>query len=103
MSLSSFSTQSLKTLKKSKTAKLDYIKEQNIEIPKLKEIGNYKLGQEIGSGAFGKVILGKHIPTEEKVAIKILDKFILNQTPDDYQLVKQELSILKGDKKWNIY
>ena len=102
MSLSSFSTQSLKTLKKSKTAKLDYIKEQNIEIPKLKEIGNYKLGQEIGSGAFGKVILGKHIPTEEKVAIKILDKYILNQTPDDYQLVKQELSILKIVKHKNI-
>ena len=102
MSLSSFSTQSLKTLKKSKTVKLDYIKEQNIEIPKLKEIGNYKLGQEIGSGAFGKVILGKHIPTEEKVAIKILDKYILNQTPDDYQLVKQELSILKIVKHKNI-
>ena len=102
MSLSLLSTQSLKTLKKSKTVKLNLIKEQNIEIPKLKEIGNYKLGQEIGSGAFGKVILGKHIPTEEKVAIKILDKFILSQTPDDYQLVKQELSILKIVKHKNI-
>ena len=102
MSLSLLSTQSLKTLKKSKSVKLNLFKEQNIEIPKLKEIGNYKLGQEIGSGAFGKVILGKHIPTEEKVAIKILDKFILSQTPDDYQLVKQELSILKIVKHKNI-
>ena len=61
----------------------------------IKQIGDYKIGQEIGSGAFGKVVLGKHILTGEKVAIKILDKIILNQTPEDYELVKQEISILK--------
>ncbi len=61
----------------------------------IKQIGDYTLGEEIGSGAFGKVVLGKHILTEEKVAIKILDKMILNQTPEDYELVKQEISILK--------
>ena len=95
MSLSSFSFKSIKTLKKSKSVKVDYYSEQDIEISKLKQIGNYQLGQEIGSGAFGKVILGKHIPTDEKVAIKVLDKIILNETPEDYKLVKQELSILK--------
>lgn len=95
MSLSSFSLPSLKTLKKSKTTNLQHYTESDIEISDLKQIGNYQLGQEIGSGAFGKVLLGKHITTEEKVAIKILDKIKLSKTPDDYQLVKQELSILK--------
>ena len=95
MSLSSFSLPSLKTLKKSKTTNLQHYTESDIEISDLKQIGNYQLGQEIGSGAFGKVLLGKHITTGEKVAIKILDKIKLSKTPDDYQLVKQELSILK--------
>ena len=66
-----------------------------IDILSIKQIGDYILGEEIGSGAFGKVLLGKHILTEEKVAIKVLDKMILNQTPEDYELVKKEISILK--------
>ena len=69
--------------------------EIEIDTSLIKQIGNYRLGEEIGSGAFGKVILGLHIITGEKVAIKILDKLILNQTPEDYILVKQELNILK--------
>ena len=67
----------------------------NIDTKIIKQIGNYTLGAEIGSGAFGKVVLGKHIITGETVAIKILDKIILNQTPEDYELVKNEMSILK--------
>ena len=59
------------------------------------QIGNYTLGIELGSGAFGKVVLGKHIITGESVAIKILDKEILKKTPDNYELVKKEMSILK--------
>ena len=66
-----------------------------IDTLSIKQIGDYTIGEEIGSGAFGKVALGKHILTGEKVAIKILDKMILNQTPEDYELVKQEISILK--------
>ena len=66
-----------------------------MDIISIKQIGDYILGEEIGSGAFGKVLLGKHIFTEEKVAIKVLDKMILNQTPEDYELVKNEISILK--------
>ena len=67
----------------------------NIDTKIIKQIGNYILGVELGSGAFGKVVLGKHIITGENVAIKILDKIILNQTPEDYELVKNERSILK--------
>lgn len=35
-------------------------------------IGNYRLEKTIGEGTFGKVKLGIHIPTEERV------KFIFN-------------------------
>ena len=67
----------------------------DIDTRMIKQIGNYTLGAEVGSGAFGKVVLGKHILTGETVAIKILDKMILSQTPEDYELVRQEISILK--------
>ena len=95
MSLSAFSLASLKTQKRAKSMYLHPTPEVEIDTSLIKQIGNYKLGEEIGSGAFGKVILGLHMITGEKVAIKILDKFILSQTPEDYELVKQELSILK--------
>ena len=68
---------------------------KEINIQNIKQIGNYQLGSELGSGAFGKVVLGKHIITNETVAIKILDKLILSETPEDYELVYQEISILK--------
>ena len=103
MRLPSISDSFLKTLKKSKSENiLDISEQEDVEILKLKKIGNYRLGKEIGSGSFGKVIIGVHILTEEKVAIKILDKLILNKTPEDYQLVKNELSILQIVKHKNI-
>ena len=68
---------------------------QFFDIKSIKQIGNYLINSELGSGAFGKVYLGTHIPTSIPVAIKILNKFLLNQTPEDYELVNQELSILK--------
>ena len=37
-------------------------------------IGNYIMGKTIGKGTFGKVKLGVHKQTQEKVAIKILEK-----------------------------
>ena len=46
-----------------------------------KVIGNYllgiqwiSLGKNIGQGTFGKVHLAMHMPTNEKVAVKIIDK-----------------------------
>ena len=39
-----------------------------------KQIGDYLLNEEIGSGGFAKVVLCTHIPTGEKVAIKIMDQ-----------------------------
>ena len=35
-------------------------------------IGDYLLNEELGSGGFAKVVQGIHIPTGEKVAVKIL-------------------------------
>ena len=74
---------------------MTFLPQSYIDTDIIKQIGNYKLGIELGSGAFGKVVLGKHIITGETVAIKILDKKILNKTPEDYDLVKKEMSILK--------
>ena len=74
----------------------------DIDIKVIKQIGDYALGAELGSGAFGKVVLGRHILTNELVAIKILDKMILSHTPDDYQSVKQEINILKSVKHKHI-
>jgi len=39
-----------------------------------KEIGDYLLNEEIVSGGFAKVVLCTHIPTRQKVAIKIMDQ-----------------------------
>ena len=79
--------------------------EQEVMVPErpiVRQIGNYTLGQELGSGAFGKVMVGSHILTGETVAIKILDKIILSQTPEDLELVNQEIAILKIVKHNNI-
>ena len=91
--MSGINLSKIETIKRSRSMSL--LPPQEINPVSIKQIGDYILGEEIGSGAFGKVVLGKHILTEEKVAIKILDKMILNQTPEDYELVKQEISILK--------
>ena len=77
-------------------------KPKEINIQNIKQIGNYIIGCELGSGAFGKVVLATHILTNEKVAIKILDKIILSETPEDLELVYQEISILKIVKHKNI-
>ena len=40
----------------------------------MKKIGDYIVMKTIGEGTFGKVSLGIHIPTQEKVAIKKIIK-----------------------------
>ena len=62
-----------------------------------KKIGNYIIGETIGEGAFAKVKLGRHIPTEEKVAIKILSKERI-----DINKIKKEIKILQRLKHVNI-
>jgi len=45
-------------------------KKDQVELkPKEKLFGNYILGRSIGEGTFGKVKLGTHVPTKERVRI----------------------------------
>ena len=60
---------------------------------KNKKIGDYLLLSTIGSGTFSKVKLGLHIPTKQKVAIKILDKDKINDEAD-IERIKREIHIL---------
>ena len=54
----------------------------------------YVLKEIIGEGTFGKVKLGIHVLTQEKVAVKILEKRkIVDQ--DDVNRVNREVQILK--------
>ncbi|EER00840.1 Carbon catabolite derepressing protein kinase, putative [Perkinsus marinus ATCC 50983] len=57
-------------------------------------IGHYILGKTIGEGTFGKVKLGTHILTGEKVAIKILEKEKIIDI-SDVERVSREIKILK--------
>jgi 5'-AMP-activated protein kinase, catalytic alpha subunit len=64
-------------------------------------IGNYEIGKTIGEGTFGKVKLGIHIQTEEKVAIKILEKDRISDVAD-VERVSREIHILKLIRHSNI-
>ena len=49
---------------------------------------------KIGSDGFAKVVQGNYIPTEEKFAIKIVDKIQLFSDPLNLRRVKSEISLL---------
>ncbi|KAM3129286.1 hypothetical protein pb186bvf_018573, partial [Paramecium bursaria] len=67
----------------------------------MKCIGNYQLGKTIGSGTFGKVKLAIHIPTQQQVAIKIMNKERMVDIID-IERVQRELHILKIVRHPNI-
>ena len=60
---------------------------------KCKKIGDYILLSTIGSGTFSTVKLGIHLPTQQKVAIKILDKNKINDE-NDIKRMSREIHIL---------
>ena len=60
---------------------------------KYKKIGNYIIIKTIGSGTFSTVKLGIHLPTKEKVAIKILDKSAIKDE-NDIKRISREIHIL---------
>ena len=68
---------------------------------KIKIIGHYILGKAIGEGTFGKVKLGTHTLTEEKVAVKILEKERIKDVAD-VDRVAREIHILKLIRHPNI-
>ena len=55
---------------------------------------NYKCIKTIGEGTFGKVKLAKHIPTGEKVAIKILEKSLIHDS-NEFERIEKEIKYLK--------
>jgi len=57
------------------------------------KIGNYLIQQTLGQGTFGKVKLGIYLPTQDKVAIKILEKERMKDK-DDQIRVKREFDML---------
>lgn len=52
------------------------------------------LGKTVGEGTFGKVKEAVHLPTGEKVAVKIIVKAKITDV-DDVERVTRELHILK--------
>ena len=60
---------------------------------KCKKVGNYILSNTIGKGTFSKVKLGIHLPTQKKVAIKILDKEKIKDE-SDLERISREIHIL---------
>jgi 5'-AMP-activated protein kinase catalytic alpha subunit len=57
-------------------------------------IGNYEFIKTIGEGTFGKVKLAIHLPTQEYVAIKILEKSRINDK-EELERVEKEIKYLK--------
>ncbi|KAM6273234.1 serine/threonine-protein kinase MARK1-like [Spheniscus humboldti] len=70
--------------------------------PHSKQVGNYLVGKMINKGSFATVMEGLHIPTGEKVAIKVIDKRKAKQ--DSYVLknVKREPRIHQMIKHPNV-
>jgi len=66
-----------------------------------KYIGQFVLGERLGQGTFGVVVLGTHQITGEKVAVKILDKEKILQETDKSRL-EREIKILKNMRHNNI-
>lgn len=64
-------------------------------------VGEYVLGETIGKGTFGKVRLGLHLLTGEKVAVKILEKKRIVQAAD-VERVAREIKILKRNRHQNV-
>jgi 5'-AMP-activated protein kinase catalytic alpha subunit len=64
-------------------------------------VGHYLLSKTIGKGTFGKVKLGIHNSTGEKVAVKILEKDKI-QDVNDVERVAREIHILKMIRHPNI-
>ena len=58
------------------------------------EVKNYCIGKTLGEGTFGRVILGTHKLTEQRVAIKVLEKNKMEEA-SDIERVAREIRILK--------
>lgn len=62
---------------------------------------SFLVGRSLGSGTFGKVRIGTHTITGEKVAIKILEKDRIKDK-GDVERVTREINILKKVRHPNV-
>ena len=60
-----------------------------------KQIGDYILNEAIVEGSNSQIFQATHIPTGEKVAIKVLNKIKLNSQPELKKKAEKEMSISK--------
>ena len=65
-------------------------------------IGPYDIKEKINEGGYSKIYLGISKYTNEKVAIKIIDKTLFIKNPEDLLLIRNEIDILKLLKHRNI-
>uniref|UniRef100_A0A1I8AB50 non-specific serine/threonine protein kinase n=1 Tax=Steinernema glaseri TaxID=37863 RepID=A0A1I8AB50_9BILA len=65
-----------------------------------RRIGFYKLGKELGQGNFSKVKLGVHVLTNEKVAVKIMEKSKMD--PKAQRLLESEIDSMENMHHPNI-
>ena len=75
--------------------------DSGVNSEKRKVVGSYMLGKTIGEGTFGKVKIAVHMPTGEKVAVKILEKSKIKEQAD-VRRVNREIKILKKSVHRNI-
>ncbi|TNJ28005.1 Kinase, CAMK CAMKL [Giardia muris] len=61
---------------------------------RVKRVGNYIIGKSIGEGSFSKVRIGTHIPTGERIALKIIEKGKITEAAD-VERITREIQILK--------
>ena len=60
-----------------------------------KQIGDYILTEQISDGSCAQIYQATHIPTGEKVAIKVINKLKLRSSDDFSQKTEKEIFILK--------
>eukprot|EP01104_Vermistella_antarctica_P017388 TRINITY_DN615_c0_g1_i3.p1 TRINITY_DN615_c0_g1~~TRINITY_DN615_c0_g1_i3.p1 ORF type:complete len:746 (+),score=197.02 TRINITY_DN615_c0_g1_i3:596-2833(+) len=63
--------------------------------PPIHRVGPYILGKALGAGSTGRVKLGFHKDTGEKVAVKIVDKEYLTQRPNMRKKLEREIAVMK--------
>ena len=61
---------------------------------KTKKVGDYELGEKLGTGQFGKVRKARHIISGKEYAVKCIDKTLMEKQKMRTQL-KREISITK--------
>ena len=74
--------------------KLNNLQTETDEKLLINDMSQYEIGDQIGEGTFGKVKIAIHKITNEKVAIKILDKYKI-KNEENQKRIDREIEVLK--------